>query len=75
MKQFDSFSEIDDQLKILSLQRAISIERCKLNLNKFKADLYPTYLLGGLKGLFQQTLISFIAKKITQKRKAKQVGQ
>ena len=75
MKQYGSFSEIDKQLKILSLQREIDLESFKLNLTRFKSDLYPTQLLGGFKGVFQKTLISLIIKKLMKKRKSKQLEQ
>ena len=72
---YGSFSEIDRQLKILSLQREIDLESFKLNLNRCKTDLYPTQLLGGFKGVFQKTLISLIINKIMKKRKARQLEQ
>lgn len=75
MKQYASFSEIDKQLKILSLQREINLERFKLNLKRLKSDLYPTELLGGFKGVVQKTLITLVLNKLRKKRKAKQIDQ
>lgn len=67
MKLYNSFSEIDHRLKILSLQREIDKESLKLNLNRFKLDLCPTQLLGGFKGIVQKTLISLIATKLLKR--------
>jgi hypothetical protein len=73
MKQYASFSEIDKQLKILRLQREINLERFKYNVNRVKSDLYPTQLLGGFKGVIQQTLISFVLNKLLKKWRTKQI--
>ncbi|MBD0777961.1 hypothetical protein HPE56_09155 [Maribacter sp. ANRC-HE7] len=75
MKQYNSFTEIDKQLKILHLQREIDLEGFKLNVNRFKSDLYPSQLLGGLKGMVQKTLISYVLQRFLAYRKAKQIEQ
>lgn len=67
MKHYSSFTEIDQRLKILSLQREIDKESLKLNLNRLKMDLYPTRFLGGFKGIIKKTLISFIATKLLKR--------
>ena len=73
MKQYASFSEIDKQLKILRLQREINLERFKFNLNRVKSDLNPTQLLGGFKGVLQQTILSFVLNKLLKKWRTKQI--
>ena len=67
MKHYSSFSEIDQRLKILSLQREIDKESLKLNLNRLKMDLYPTRFISGFKGIVQKSLISFIATKLLKR--------
>lgn len=66
-KQYSSFSEIDERLKILSLQRDIYKESLKLSLNRAKVNLYPTHFMGGLSGILQKVLISFVAKKLLKR--------
>jgi hypothetical protein len=69
-KQYQSFEEIDNRLKILSLQREISQESMKLNLNRAKADLIPRKLSQGLDMSFGQgrtlknVIVAFAAKKL-----------
>lgn len=75
MKQYASFSEIDKQLKILSLQREIDLERFKLNIKHFKSELYPTQLMGGFKGVLQKTLLTLVVKKLLKKSKTKDIDQ
>jgi hypothetical protein len=65
MKQYSSFSEIDERLRILKLQRAINAESLKLHLNRTKASLYPTELLGGAKGILQKIALTFAIKKLS----------
>jgi hypothetical protein len=64
-KQYNSFSEIDQRLQILKLQRQIDTESVKLHLNRTKANLYPTVLLGGTKGILQKLLLTFAIKKLS----------
>lgn len=64
-KQYNSFSEIDARLRILKLQREIDTESLKLRLNRTKANLYPTSLLGGTKGILQKILLTFAIKKLS----------
>lgn len=65
-KQYGSFEEIDQRLKILSLQREIDIENLKLKLSHAKAYLSPAQLLGGLRGTLQQIAISFAVQKLSR---------
>lgn len=69
-KEYRSFKEIDQRLKILSLQREISLESVKLNLYRAKADLMPKKLTQGLDIGFLQNrtlknvVIGFVTKKL-----------
>lgn len=72
MKQinYNSFEEVDRQLKILWLQKEIARENIKLGIKKTKTGLYPKNLLGGMDtvgstgGFIQSMLITFITGKI-----------
>lgn len=64
---FTSFDEIDQQLAILKLQREIDREQLRLHVNRIKANFYPTNLLGGVGGIAQKLIISFVAKKILKR--------
>ena len=74
MKTYNSFSEIDKQLKIVSLQREIDLESFKYNLHRCKSDIYPTQLLGGYKGILQKVLLTFVVKKLRTIRNSKQLA-
>lgn len=64
---FTSFEEIDQQLAILKLQREIDREQLRLHVNRTKAKFYPTNLLGGVGGIAQKFIISFVAKRILKR--------
>ncbi len=63
--RYSSFSEIDERLKILNLQRQVYKESIKLNLNRAKTDIYPTALLSNAKGMFQKMILTFLIKKVS----------
>lgn len=63
-KKYKSFDEIDQDLKILKLQREIDLENLKMIFRKTKSNLYPTSLLGGVGGIIKKFLISIFAKKV-----------
>jgi hypothetical protein len=65
--RFDSFDEIDQKLRVLKLQREIDKEQIKLHINSAKANFYPTNLLGGVSGIVQKLIISFVVKKLIRK--------
>ena len=76
---YSSFEEVDQQLKILWLQKEIAHENIKLGFKKTKNNLYPKNLLGGINNLggtgafIQSILITFLTDKILKilkKRKA-----
>lgn len=66
-KKYTSFKEIDQDLKILKLQREIDLENLKLNFRQTKTNLYPTSLLGGVGGIIKKFLITIFAKKVLDK--------
>ncbi|EAR00073.1 DUF6327 family protein [Maribacter sp. HTCC2170] len=74
MKTYNSFSEIDKQLKILSLHREINLESFKLNLHRCKSDLTPSHLLGGYKGILQKSLLTLVLRQLKKMRSAKQLA-
>lgn len=59
-KQYSSFEEIDTQLKILSLQRAIEKEHLSFNYYKIKHLLYPKNIAFELGAIIQKKLINLI---------------
>ncbi|MGB5556057.1 MAG: DUF6327 family protein [Flavobacteriaceae bacterium] len=63
--RYSSFKEIDERLKILSLQREISKESIKLDLARAKSNLYPSQLLGSAKGMVQKIALTFLIKKLS----------
>ncbi len=69
-KEYRSFEEIDQRLKILSLQRQIHQEGLKLHINQAKSDLIPRKLFRGLdktlgqNSTWKSILLAFATKKI-----------
>ena len=63
-RQYNSFEEIDQQLKIYSLKKEINIENIKLSISESKDKLYKSYLINNFNSLIQGLLVSFVAKKI-----------
>ncbi|MDT7828901.1 DUF6327 family protein [Pricia sp. S334] len=66
-KKYSSFEEIDQDLKILKLERDIAVENLKLTFQQTKSNLYPTSLLGGVGGIVKKFLISVVAKKVVNR--------
>ncbi|MCG2459215.1 DUF6327 family protein [Flavobacteriaceae bacterium F89] len=66
-RQFTSFDEIDERLKILKLQREIDQESIKLNWNRTKSGLNPANILGNIGGLLPKLIISFMAGKLMKR--------
>tara|TARA_R110002167_G_scaffold90933_5_gene244616 strand:- start:2383 stop:2622 length:240 start_codon:yes stop_codon:yes gene_type:complete len=64
-RRYNSFAEIDAQLKILGLQKKIDKERLKLNLNRAKSELSPSHIFGGFKGTVQEMALTFMIKKLS----------
>ncbi len=66
-KRYNTFSEIDTDLKILKLQREIDTENLKLTYQRTRNSFYVTNLLGGFGGLAKKLAISLFAKKLLKK--------
>ena len=72
-RNYSSFKEIDQRLKILWLQKEIDHENIKLGINRSKENLYPGNLMkaidipGGLASFWQNIIITFIANKLYKK--------
>ncbi len=63
-RQYNSFEEIDQQLKIYSLKKEINVENIKLNISSSKDKFYKSYLIDNITGFVKGILVSFVAKKI-----------
>ncbi|TDT40430.1 hypothetical protein CLV90_3277 [Maribacter spongiicola] len=76
-KQYHSFEEIDERLKVLNLQRLIAQESIKLQFNSTKTDLVPQQLRQGLgatfsqKGTIKSLVITFLSSKLLDFIKSK----
>lgn len=68
-KKYKSFDEIDQDLKILKLERQIDLENLKMNFNQTKQSLYPSSLVGGVGGIIKSFLISLFTKKVINRFK------
>ena len=66
-KKYTSFDEIDQDLKILKLEREIDLENLKMNFNQTKQSLYPTNLVGGFGGIVKTFLLSMFTKKVLKR--------
>ena len=64
---YTSFEEIDEQLKILSLQKNIYKELIKLNLKSSKNNLKPESIKKELKGLAQEKVLAFVVNNVLKK--------
>ena len=64
---YNSFDEIDHQLKILSLQKQIYKERIKLNLKSSKNSFRTTNLKNEFKGILKDRLLTFITTNLIKK--------
>ena len=67
-KQYNSFEEIDAQLKILELQRQIDKEYVKLECNTIKELIIPKNLLRSLENTFQGMVISILLGKVFKRK-------
>ncbi len=67
-KQYNSFEEIDAQLKILELRRQIGKEYVKLECNSIKNLMIPKNLFRSLENTFQGIVISLLLGKILKRK-------
>jgi len=59
-KTYNSFEEIDTQLKILKLKRAIDIEHLSYNYSKVRCYLYPKNILKEIATMLKERFIALI---------------
>ncbi|WP_051254402.1 DUF6327 family protein [Arenibacter latericius] len=64
-KQYSSFSDIDEQLRILKLKREIDSENIRLHLNRAKMDVSPSRLVDNASVALQKNLITFAIQKLS----------
>ncbi|MBJ2175692.1 hypothetical protein JBL43_15675 [Aureibaculum sp. A20] len=64
---YTSFEEIDEQLKILSLQKNIYKELIKLNLKSTKNNLKAESIKTELRGVLQEKILAFVANNVLKK--------
>ena len=66
---YNSFADIDHQLKILSLEKQIYKQRIKLSLNSSKNSFTATNIKTEFKGLLQERLLVIFKNYLFQKLK------
>ncbi|MGB5236217.1 MAG: DUF6327 family protein [Flavobacteriaceae bacterium] len=67
-KQYNSFEEIDAQLKILELRRQIDKEYVKLECSTIKHLMIPRNLVRSLESTFQGVVISLLLGKLFKRK-------
>ncbi|MEN8789770.1 MAG: DUF6327 family protein [Flavobacteriaceae bacterium] len=67
-RQYNSFEEIDAQLKILELRRQIDKEYVKLECSTLKHLMIPRNLWRSLESTFQGVLISLLVGKLLKRK-------
>lgn len=68
-KSYNSFEEIDNQLRILRLQKQIYKEGLKLSLKNSKFNLKSFNIKNELKGRLQNQLLTLVRDKVLNKLK------
>ncbi|AUC75413.1 DUF6327 family protein [Olleya sp. Bg11-27] len=64
---YNSFEDIDNQLKIISLQKQIYKQQIKQNLRSSKASFSTTSIKSEVKNTLQVKLLEFITAKLIKK--------
>ncbi len=64
--RYSSFEEIDDRLKILKLKTEIDKESFRHDVLKFKKNITPAILSGGIGGMVQIAILTFITKNLAK---------
>lgn len=67
-KQFNSFEEIDAQLKIIKLRKEIGKEYIKLEINSLKNIFNPKNWVRGFETGFQGLMISLLLTKLLKRK-------
>jgi hypothetical protein len=68
-KKYNSFKEIDEDLKILALQREINKEYTKYSFQEIKTYFYPINLMKGIDGFVVRVLVPFILTKVIKRKR------
>lgn len=68
-KKYYSFKEIDEDLKILALQREINKEYTKHSFQEIKTYFYPFNLMRGVDGFVVRVLVPFILTKVFKRKR------
>ena len=64
MKTYESFAEIERDLKQLSLEREIALEELKMVKNDFEESIKPISILSGAVKFFSKYGVLMLVKKI-----------
>ncbi len=64
---YNSFDEIDNQLKILSLERQIYKERIKLTLKSSKMNFNAINIKNEIKRALQEQLLTFVMNNLVKR--------
>ena len=67
--KYNSFREIDQDLKILALEREINKEYTKYSLQELKTYFYPFNLIKSFDGFVAKVMIPFILTRIFKKKR------
>ncbi len=71
-KKYNSFREIDEDLKILALQREINKEYTKHSFREIKTYFYPFNLIRGFDGFVARVVLPFILTKVLKRKRLPQ---
>jgi len=63
-RQYNSFEEIDQQLKIYTLKKEINVENIKFSISNSKNKFYKTFFVDNITGLVKKIFLSVVVKKI-----------
>ena len=67
--KYNSFREIDDDLKILALEREINKEYTKYSVQELKTYFYPFNLIRSFDGFVAKVMIPFILTRVFKKKR------
>lgn len=68
-KKYNSFKEIDEDLKILALQREINKEYTKHSFQELKTYFYPINLIRSFDGFVARVVVPFILTKVIKRKR------
>lgn len=67
--KYNSFKEIDQDLKILALEREINKEYTKYSMQELKTYFYPFNLIKSFDGFVAKVLIPLVLTKVFKKKR------